>query len=72
MNFDKEGGSVTFNSMREFEDAVMIVLRNRLTVALESKYANALEVTLLDTKPSNSIFSSDCDLICQDYVSIEV
>lgn len=72
MQFDKEGGSVTFNSMREFEDAVMVVLRNRLAVALESKYANTLEVTLLDAKPSDKIFSSDCDLICQDCVSIEV
>jgi hypothetical protein len=72
MNFDKEGGSVTFNSMREFEDAVMLVLRNRLAVALESKYANTLEVTLLDAKPSDNTFSSSCDLICQDCVSIEV
>jgi hypothetical protein len=72
MQFDKEGGSVTFNSMREFEDAVMIVLQKRMEITVASKHQNSLEVTLLDVRPADSICSRMREIICLDAVTIEV
>jgi hypothetical protein len=72
MQFDKEGGSVTFNSMREFEDAVMLVLQKRMEITVASKHQNSLEVTLLDVRPADNIYSRVREIICLDAVTIEV